>query len=298
MQLISGIPIPVRHILISTLSFAIMNVLLKKVTHLPAMEIVMFRCGVSMLLCFAALSNTGVSWIGNNRLLLLARGVFGTTALFTFFYTLDKMPLGSAVTIQYLSPIFTTVIAIFWLQEKVKSIQWLFFAISFLGVVVIKGFDSRIPTTALLVGIASAFASGMAYNVVRTLRGKENTMVVVLHFQLVGFVLGMLFTVFNWRTPTLIDLVYLFFIGVTTQIGQVNLTKALQGEKMANVSVYNYLGVLYAVLFGWLFFDESYSAMALSGIILVLSGVLLNYFYQQWQLRKLVPEETLSGVEE
>lgn len=262
------------------------------------MEIVMFRCGVSMLFCFAALRNTRVSWIGNNRLLLMARGVFGTTALFTFFYTLDKMPLGSAVTIQYLSPVFTTVIAIFWLHERVKNIQWLFFAISFLGVVVIKGFDPRIPTNALLVGIVSALASGMAYNVVRTLRGKEDTMVVVLHFQIIGFIAGMLISLFVWVTPSWLDIICLFFIGVTTQVGQVNLTKALQGEKMANVSVYNYLGVLYAMFFGWLFFDEYYTPIALSGILLVLGGVLLNYFYQQWQWRKIVPEETLSGVEE
>ena len=261
------------------------------------MEIVFFRCLVSMLICFAILFREKVDWKGGNRNLLLARGIFGTIALYTFFLTLREIPLGTAVTIQYLSPIFTTVIAIFLLKEKVKPLQWIFFLISFAGIIVIKGFDNRVSLLMLVVGIISALASGFAYNMVRSLKGKEHTMVVVLHFQLVGVVSGLLLSFFNWRMPQGIEWFYLLMIGICTQLGQVNLTKALQSERIANVSIYNYLGIIYALFFGFAFFDEHFEWLALSGIVLVIGGVVMNYIYQRMENRVVVEEE-LTTIEE
>jgi drug/metabolite transporter (DMT)-like permease len=287
----------IRYMLLSTLSFAVMNVFIKKVSNIPAMEIVFFRCLVSMVLCFVIIFREQADWKGSNRKLLLARGIFGTIALYTFFVTLHNIPLGTAVTIQYLSPVFTTIIAIFLLKEPVKPLQWVFFIISFAGVLIIKGFDSGISLSMLLIGITSALASGFAYNMVRSLKEKEHTMVVVLHFQLIGAIVGFAFTLFNWKTPTPMEWFYLLMIGVCTQLGQVNLTKALQLEKIANVSIFNYLGILYALGFGIVLFGEHYQGLTLWGIALVLAGVLLNYAYQRSQ-NKLIAEEELTGIEE
>jgi hypothetical protein len=85
------------------------------------MELVFFRCSIATIIGFIGLQNKGVSWIGSNRKLLLLRGFFGTAALYTFFLTLQHLPLGTAVTIQYLSPIFTTIAAIFILKEKINT---------------------------------------------------------------------------------------------------------------------------------------------------------------------------------
>ncbi|MCW5907048.1 MAG: DMT family transporter [Chitinophagales bacterium] len=280
----------------STFFFALMNVFIKKVGHIPAMEIVFFRCFVSLLLCVALLYKQGVGWRGSNRKLLLARGIFGTIALYTFFITLREMPLGTAVTIQYLSPVFTTIIAIFLLKEYVHNLQWLFFLLSFSGIVFIKGFDSRVSILMLGIGIVSAIASAFAYNMVRSLKEKEHAVVVVLHFQLIGTIAGLFFSIFNWKMPVGWDWFYLLLIGVFTQLGQINLTKALQMEKIANVSILNYLGVVYALLFGYMFFDEHYEPVALVGIALVLCGVVLNYFYTRSKSTPVIEE--LTNVDE
>lgn len=245
------------------------------------MEVVFFRSSIALAIGLFMLRQANESWVGSHRGLLLARGVFGTLALVTFFITLREMPLGSAVTIQYLSPIFTTIIAIFILKEKVSAVQWFFFAISFAGILLIKGFDSRVNLLYLFIGVLSAIASGFAYNMVRSLKGKEHPVLVVVHFQLIGAVLGGLYTIFNWQTPTGWEWIYLLIIGITTHLGQINLTKALQLEKIADVSIYNYLGIFYALLYGYLFFDETYDIVALLGMALVLVGVGVNFYYHQ-----------------
>ena len=267
--------------LYSTLAFALMNVFIKQLSHLPAMEIVFFRCLISLLACLYGLRFTNVNPLGNNRLMLVLRGTFGTVALYTFFLTIQNVPLANAVTIQYLSPIFTTIIAIFLLGERVLKLQWLFYALSFIGILVIKGFDSNFPAAYFITGIASAFFSGLAYNLVRSLRESEHPLVIVLHFQIVGVVAGFIFTIFNWVTPQGIDWLYLLLTGIFTQIGQVHLTRALQAEKIAKVSILNYLGIIYALLFGWFIFGETYTLQTIIGIMLVVTGVILSVLYNQ-----------------
>ena len=66
-----------------------------------------------------------------------------------------------------------------------------------------------------------------------------------------------------------------------TQLGQINLTLALQEEKLADVSILNYLGVLYALVFGMVLFGEIYDRWTLLGIVFIIGGVLLNYFYKK-----------------
>ena len=126
---------------LSTLSFGLANVFVKQLSHIPAMEVVFFRCALATIFCFIGLRRAQADWIGSNRTLLLLRGIFGTTALYLFFITIQNIPLASAVTIQYLSPIFTAVIAIFVLSEKVRPLQWVFYTLAFAGVLLIERFD-------------------------------------------------------------------------------------------------------------------------------------------------------------
>lgn len=268
------------HMLVATFYFAIMNIFIKAVSHLPVLEIVFFRCGISLVLCFIQMHYLNINWKGTNRKLLLLRGGFGTLALYLYFITIAHMPLATAVAIQYISPIFTTILAIFVLNERVKPISWLFFLISFSGILVMKGFDERIEFTYLLIGLISAVTSAFAYVTIRSLKAKEHPLVVVFHFQLVGTLTGLTFSTVNFEIPEGLDWLYLLLIGIFTQLGQVNLTKALQQDRVANVSIINYTGIIYAIAAGFLIFGEHYGAGTLAGIVLVIGGVLLSMVYR------------------
>ncbi|MEJ7625115.1 MAG: DMT family transporter [Pyrinomonadaceae bacterium] len=271
----------VRAMFLSTLAFFLANVCVKQVSHIPAMETVFFRCVVASALCLIGLYRAKANPIGSNHLQLLLRGVFGTTALFCFFLTLQQMPLASAQTVQYLSPIFTAIIAIFVLSESVRLAQWAFYAISFSGVVLIQRFDERISPFYLAVGIFSAFCSGVAYNLVRSLRGKEHPLTVVLHFQLVGTVVGFISLFFEWKLPIGVDWIYLLLVGIFSQLGQIFLTNALQRERIAGVAIINYTGLVYAVTAGWFLFGEVQDAASIVGMLLVVAGVLFSLLYSR-----------------
>lgn len=264
---------------LSTLAFFAANICVKQVAHIPAMETVFFRCAAGTIFCIYGLRRAKASLIGSNHTMLLLRGLFGTIALYCFFTTLQQMPLASAQTIQYLSPIFTAIIAIFILKEGVMPVQWIFYAIAFGGVLLIERFDPRISPFYLALGVIAAFCSGMAYNLVRSLRGREHPLTVVLHFQLVGAVLGLLSLLFQWEMPSGWDWFYLFLIGAFSQLGQIFLTNALQRERIAGVAIINYTGLIYAISVGWIVFGEAQDLASLSGMGLVVIGVLLSVLY-------------------
>lgn len=279
---------------LSTFCFFLANVCVKEVAHIPALETVFFRCAVATVFCVVGLRRAKASLIGSNHLMLLLRGVFGTTALYFFFLTLQQMPLASAQTIQYLSPIFTATIAIFILSEAVKPLQWVFYAIAFSGVLLIERVDDRISPLYLGLGVLSAFCSGMAYNLVRSLRGKEHPLTVVLHFQLVGAVVGSFSLLFGWEMPTGWDWLYLFLIGVFSQFGQIFLTNALQRERIAGVAIVNYTGLIYAVTIGWFVFGEAQGIMAIGGMMLVVIGVAMSVLYGRRQQQLEAIETTAA----
>ena len=86
--------------LLASFYFALMNIFIKAVTHLPAMEVVFFRCGISLMICFYYLKKENIDWKGSNRKLLMLRGMFGTASLFAYIVTINHLPLATAITVQ------------------------------------------------------------------------------------------------------------------------------------------------------------------------------------------------------
>jgi drug/metabolite transporter (DMT)-like permease len=183
---------------------------------------------------------------------------------------------------------------VFLLGEHVRPVQWFFYALAFAGVLVIKGFDTTVPTLFLITGILSAICSGVAYNLVRRLKEKEHPLVVVLHFQLVGVVAGFALTLFNWVAPaSRWEWFCLLMCGLLTQFGQTCLTKSLQTERVAHVSILNYTGLIYALAFGIFIFGEVYAFQTIIGISLAVAGVVLSVIYGKPKPLEVIEESEL-----
>lgn len=258
-----------------------MNVGVKYLDHIPAYEIVFFRALVTLIVCYFLVIRARLKPWGNNKKYLILRGLAGTIALMLYFYTLQNMPLASAVTIQYVSPIFTIIVAGLMLKEPPRRVQWLFFIVSFVGVVMIKGFDPRVSVFELLVGMTSAVFSALAYNFIRKLKDFDHPLVVVFYFPLVTVPLVGTYTVFNWVTPSGRDLILLVLIGLATTVAQIFMTKGYQLEKAANISNFNYLGTIYAIIFGYFLFAETIGVFGYAGIFLILFGVIMSSRFRQ-----------------
>tara|TARA_B110000977_G_scaffold189614_1_gene259334 strand:- start:1088 stop:1933 length:846 start_codon:yes stop_codon:yes gene_type:complete len=271
-----------QFMIISSFAFSLMHLCVKALPHIPVFELVFFRSLISLLITFVFLKKKSIPVFGNNKKILFSRGILGVTALTLFFITLQNIPLASAVTLQYLSPIFTAFFAIWILKEKMKSRQWFFFVLAFLGVFILKGFDisGQISYKFMTIGIVSACFSGLAYNCIRLLRKTEHPLVVVFYFPLVATPIMAVLSFFNWVKPEGLDWMYLLLLGIITQVAQIYMTKGIQSDSAGNIMTFKYIGVLFAFIYGYFFFGETYSFMSVLGIFILLSGVLLNILFK------------------
>jgi drug/metabolite transporter (DMT)-like permease len=262
--------------LFATAGFAVVNVLVKFLKDIPTHEIVFFRSLITFIITAFFLKIHTLPFLGNNKLWWLIRGLAGFTALSLFFYTIKQMPLATATTIQYLSQIFTVIIAMFIINEKVPYYRWVFFIIAFTGVLLIQGFDSRVKPCDLFVGLTSAFFAGLAYNAIIKCKYSDHPLTVVMAFPMVALPITGIWSIYDWVMPDINELCLLLSAGVFTQVAQYYMTKALQHERAQIVTPFKYLGSVYAIISGYLIFDEQLNLIILSGILLIITGITLN----------------------
>jgi len=282
----------VIYMLLATFIFAVMNVLVKYVDNIPAIEIILFRSIVSFVMSGFTLRLKKINPLGKNRKVLFLRGLAGAIALMMFFTTLQEMPLASAVTIMFLGPIFTAILGVWVVKEKVFPWQWVFFALSFIGIVMIKGFDPRVSPLMALLGVGAALFSGVAYNMIRKLKTSEHPLVIIFYFPLVTLPIVGVYSFFHWVQPVGAEWLILIAIGVLTQFAQYFMTKSYQIEALSKVANINFVGVLYALGFGYVLFDETFNFLTYLGMTLVMLGVILNVIYKN---RKEKADETISN---
>lgn len=266
----------VIYMLTAVFFFAVMNASAKKLHHLPSHELVFFRSIFVFFITLYFILKHKVPLIGNNHKWLFLRGVSGLTALLMFFMTLKNMPIASATSLQYLSPIFTVIFASYLNNQPVKKIQWFYFAMAFSGVLMIKGFDERVSIGWLSVGVLAALIAGFAYNSIIKCKATDHAYTIVIHLTLVSIPVTGIWCLFDFVMPYGLDWLYIVFMGISTQIAQFYSTKALMAGNAADITPWNYTGAIFAVFSGYLFFGESIGLMALLGMAVIAVALILN----------------------
>ncbi len=272
--------------LLSALGFALMAACVKLVaTHgIPFLEIVAARALVSLLISYLDVRRKGLSPWGTHRRLLFARGAVGALALFCVYYAVITLPLAEATLLQYTHPVFTALLALLLLRESlhVSTVVSIVLSIAGLFVMVnpglVGGDASTLPRTGVLVALAGAFGSAVAYVIVRRLSTLEDASVIIFYFPLVALPLSAALLGDNFVMPDAEALVLLLLVGVFTQVGQVGLTLAMRHETAGKAAAYSYVQVLFATLFGWLVFAEVPSVWTWAGGALIILGALANLY--------------------
>jgi drug/metabolite transporter (DMT)-like permease len=249
----------------------------------PAHELVLARSVVSLTICLAVIRHRKLALFGNNKAWLIARGLAGTIALTIFFYSIHHLPLAVASIIQYLAPIFTVFFAIALLKEKVVNWQWPFIGLSFLGVGLIAyskiaGAEMMedISLKWILLGMISAFFSGIAYVSIIKLKTTDEPIIIVFYFPMIAipFMIGLCF--YEFVIPQGIEWFILLIIGIFTQFAQILMTKAFHLGDASLIAPIQYFGAIYAYLIGYFIFGETLSWIVDLGIIMILTGVVIN----------------------
>lgn len=246
---------------------------------LPLGEIVFARALVTLSISYTVLRLSGIPIWGNNKRLLILRGVFGFLALNAFYYSVLHLPLAEATVLHFMSPIFTAILAALVLREKLGFRELFGSLLSLAGVVVFAapaslfgGPPSAMPGAAIVVGLLAAVASAFAYSTVRELRRTDDPNVIVFYFPLIALPGSAPLLLLDARWPVGMEWLLLLGIGVTTQIAQMFLTRAIHLEPAGRVSSISYVQILFAAVWSALVFGQFPNGHGLIGMLLVVAG--------------------------
>jgi drug/metabolite transporter (DMT)-like permease len=279
------------YMLVASVFFAMMALFTKLLSPLPIAEIIFFRALMAALLCLIGVWKLKISPWGQDKVGLLVRGLAGFVSLAQGFWLVHNIPLGAASTLTHLSPIFTTLLGIWLVREKVTWVQMSFFVLSFVGVVMIQGFDYRITLWHLLVGISASFCMGLAYSSVRRLGKTEHPLVIMFYFPLICIPLSAIAMLFDYVTPTPLQWLYLVLLGLTAQIGQYCMTVSYQVAAISKVAIVSYSEVIFTIILGWALFAENFNLLTYLGMGLVAAGVVLSMVHNSKAVNKTVEVE-------
>jgi drug/metabolite transporter (DMT)-like permease len=135
--------------------------------------------------------------------------------------------------------------------------------------------SSALPTPWVLVAVAGALLTAVAYVSVRRLAESEPAAVIIFYFPLVAVPMSLPLVLLDPVLPTPIELLWLVGVGVFTQVGQVGLTQALTQLPAARATAISYVQVGFAALWGWWIFGESVDLPTAIGAALILVATLI-----------------------
>jgi drug/metabolite transporter (DMT)-like permease len=264
--------------LAASLAFAVMTALVKAgAAHHSPLELVFYRglFGTIVLGVFAIATRRSLAT--PHARMHLGRSASGIGALLMWFYALAHLPLATATTLNYTSPLFLAALSAVLFKRRDERALGATIAVGFVGIVLVlrPAFqeDQILPG---LVGAASGFLSALAYLSVRRLGelGEPEWRVVLYFSALMTLICGAGMALLGAQPITLESAPLLFGIGLSATAAQLALTRAYSRGKTLLASNFSYATVLGSALLGLVVWGETLPPLAWGGIALVIaSGV-------------------------
>lgn len=259
--------------------FACMGVCVKFAaqTH-SAVEITFYRSFISLILMFGLVRLHGVPLATPHLRWQVTRGAVGFIALFAYFYAITLLPLATAVTLNYTSPMFLALLSVLLLKEKLSRPALLALLLGFVGVTLLlrPTFDGAAWQAGLL-GLSSGLLAGWSYLHVRELgQAGEAEWRTVFYFALISTLGGGLLLLGRpWQPLTAANLPWVLGLGATATVAQLAMTRAYKVGRKLLVANLSYLTVVFSALFGALVWQQQLGAGELLAMALIIvSGIL------------------------
>lgn len=263
--------------LAACLTFAAAGALIKQVSGaLPNEMVVFFRNLIGLLVLAPWFIGRGPRYFatrhpGNHFL----RAFTGLIAMYCYFYAVANMSLAEAVLLNYTAPLFIPLVALFWLGESFSSRLWWPILIGFAGIGLVLKPGASLFAPAAWIGLAAGVFTALSMVGIRHLTNTEPATRVVFYFSLLSTLASTVPLAWTWQTPSASVWLPLFLIGLLSTAGQILMTCAYSYAPAGQVGPFLYAIVVFAGLFGWMFWSEIPDWLSLAGAVLVaVAGIL------------------------
>lgn len=264
--------------ILTTFLFSSMAALIKGLGgEVPPTEIVFLRSVFSLPLLYFLNKYFHQPLFSKDRFNIMVRSLSGFIAMIFYFKGLHLIPLALASFLYNTQPIFVALFAPFFLGEKIKksTIVSIFFGISGIFLILKPGFEFNIASIYMII---SASTAAIAHIFIRRTGMEETPLTVVFDFTLILAIFSGILTVPFFVFPSRENIIPLILISFLAAFGQISMTIAYTLEEAQRIAPIGYFGVLFATLYGYLFWKEIPDFISFIGGILIITGGLILFW--------------------
>ena len=277
------------YMFVSICAFSVMDLIVKWSENYPVGEVLFFRgfCGMIPIFFLIPTERYFNFYKTNRPFLHFKRCMSGLVAIVAIFIALRKLPLATVVSITFAAPIFTTIMSILFLSEKVGLYRWLAVLVGFVGILIISepGFSSL----NFYYIYPIIFCLGLSYVAIaiKQLSSTEPVWLIGLYFSFSIMIMSFFTLSQGWIIPNLKDLFLLCMVGILGGLANLWLTQSYKFAEVSLVTPLKYLALLFAIFFGYMFWDEIPTTKTLLGAALVIISSII-IFRREIYLKKPV----------
>lgn len=220
----------------------------------------------------------------------LGRNVVHYTGQAAWLYALTLIPLAVLVSIEFTTPIWTAVLAVAFLRERLSRARVASIVLGLVGVAVIvrPGIDSVNLGEFVVLGAAISF--GLSIVMVKSMTRTESVVRIIFWMLVIQSLLGLIPAIYDWKNPPLELWPWILVIGFTGMSSHFCMARALSYADATLISPMDFLRVPATALLGWVLYSEQIDILTAAGAALILTGNLLNI-----QRRRSKPAEAAVG---
>ncbi len=256
---------------VSTLFFGLMAVTIRYASQtLPTFEIAFFRNAFGLLALVPLLVRSGASVFRTQQLpRYFVRSFIGIGSMLCGFWAIGHLPLSQAISLSYSTPLFVTVLAVFWLGEQVRMRRWAAVVIGFLGVLVIVRPGTTGFSLGSLVAVMAAVFSAIVAIQIKQLSRVDPADTIVFYTYVFWVPLSLVPALFVWQWPQGIEWLWLVATGIFGTIAQLLWTRALRMGDVSALTPISFVQLPVVAVAGYLLFGESLDRWTVLGAAII-----------------------------
>lgn len=287
----NNILIAIGLLMLSAFLFSIMGVCIRYASYtLDNYTIVFFRNFVGIFIFLPLIFNKGIGFFKTQKLWMHTwRAVVGLTAMYGFFYAIAHLKLSNAMVFTYSSPIFIPLIAWLFLKEKITLSMLIAAGLGLFGVICVAKPDSGMFNQISMIGLSASFLAAMAFVTVRALTSTEPPERIVFYFCFIGTLISAIPMFWMIRPYTVKELAFLIGAGLLANISQMFMSYAYKLAPAGQIGPVNYIAIIFAGTWGFLFWGEIPDHYSLIGFGFILVAIILCNPMLQKKLNQFKP---------
>lgn len=269
-------------VIIDSLFFSLMSLFVRLSGNVPTMEKTFFRNLIAAVIALIALSRTEEKFKIKKGSVpsLLARSIAGGLGMICNFWAIDHIALADANILNKLSPFFAIIASIFILKEIPNRLEIFTVVIAFCGALFIVKPTAGLASLPALVGLLGGLGAGIAYTFVRKLGNQgERGPVIVAFFSVFTCLMVFPFMMMDFQPLSTRQLLCLLGAGSAAAVGQFTVTAAYKFAPAKEISVFDYSQLLFASIWGLLFFGEIPDGWSVIGYVIIIGMAIVKWYY-------------------